>query len=110
LINESVILQNIPEYFSLKFIEPLFIYILTYKKRIMPPGRPRKLNSYEQVKVRKLRKILSDHNIHTFDKINDSTLSQTVHIDSTGRIFISHDFYDSSLKKIERTVKEYITT
>jgi len=76
----------------------------------MPPGRPKKLNNYEQAKVRKIRKILTENNIHIFDRTNDSALSQTIYIDSSGKIFISHEFYDSSMKKIAKTVAEYINT
>lgn len=76
----------------------------------MPPGRPKKLNNYEQAKVRKIRKMLTENNIHVFDRINDSALSQTVYIDTSGKIYISHEFYDASMKRIAKTVGEYINT
>ena len=55
----------------------------------MPRGRPKKLSNYEQVKARKIRKILSDYNIARFDKINDANLLNTVQVDSSGKVFVS---------------------
>ena len=74
----------------------------------MPAGRPKKLNKYEQVKVRKIRKILSDNNIRKFDGINDPAILKTIYIDSSGKIFVSHDFYENSMKEISTVVSAFM--
>jgi len=74
----------------------------------MPAGRPKKLNTYEQGKVRKIRKILSENNIRKFDRVNDSALLKTIYVDPSGKIFIDHDFYESSMKEISTVVSGFI--
>jgi len=74
----------------------------------MPAGRPKKLNNYEQIKVRKIRKILSESNIRKFDKVHDSALLKTIYIDPSGKIFICHDFYENSMKEISAIVSGFI--
>ncbi len=74
----------------------------------MPAGRPKKLNKYEQVKVRKIRKNLSENNIQKFDRVNDSALLKTIYIDPSGKIFVSHDFYENSMKEISTVVSDFI--
>jgi hypothetical protein len=84
-----------------------FIYFW-HKLSNMPAGRPKKLNNYEQIKVRKIRKILSESNIRKFDKVNDSALLKTIYIDPSGKIFICHDFYENSMKEISAIVSGFI--
>ncbi len=74
----------------------------------MPRGRPKKLSNYEQVKARKIRKILSEYNISRFDKINDANLLDTVQVDSTGKVFVSYDFHNDNLKEIGRIVSDFV--
>ena len=74
----------------------------------MPAGRPKKLNSYEQVKARKIRKILSENDIRLFDRMGDPALLKTIYIDPSGKIFVSHDFYTSSMEEIYTTVAGFI--
>ncbi len=74
----------------------------------MPRGRPKKLSNYEQVKARKIRKILSDYNIARFDKINDSNLLDTVQVDSSGKVFVSYDYHNENLLEISKLVNEFV--
>jgi len=74
----------------------------------MPRGRPKKLSNYEQVKARKIRKILAEYNIQRFDKINDANLLDTVQVDSSGKVFVSYDFHNDTLKEIGRIVSDFV--
>ena len=74
----------------------------------MPRGRPKKLSNYEQVKARKIRKILSEYDIQRFDKTNDASLLDTVQVDSSGKVFVSYDFHNESLKEIGKMINEFV--
>jgi len=74
----------------------------------MPRGRPKKLSNYEQVKARKIRKVLADYNIARFDKMNDSNLLNIVQVDSSNKVFVSYDYHNDNLLEISRMVNEYI--
>lgn len=73
----------------------------------MPRGRPKNLSLYEQSKVRKMRKHLSDQQITRFDRLHDSALLQSVHIDASGKIFISYDYFTSRMEDIRRLISEH---
>jgi len=72
----------------------------------MPRGRPKNLSDYEQRKVRKIRTFLSDKKIARFDKFHDAALLKTVHVDSSGKFFISYDFFNERLNEIENLVMD----
>jgi|GEM_PF-1057620 len=74
----------------------------------MPRGRPKKLSNYEQVKARKIRKILSEYNIARFDKVNDANLLDTVQVDSSGKVFVSYDYHNENLKEIGRLINGFV--
>ena len=73
----------------------------------MPRGRPKKLSSYEQTKAKKIRNILETSNISRFDAMNDSSLLNTVYVDSGGKVFVSYDFHDDCLQGICRLVNDF---
>ena len=73
----------------------------------MPRGRPKNLSLYEQTKVRKMRKHLSEQNISRFDRLHDSALLDMLHIDSSGKMFVSYDFFTTQMKDIQRLVSEF---
>jgi hypothetical protein len=73
----------------------------------MPRGRPKNLSNYEKVKAKKIRDFLSSQNVNHFDKMNDSTLLKTVRI-SDDKIFISLDYYNSSITEISKFVSDFI--
>jgi len=72
----------------------------------MPRGRPKNLSDYEQRKVRKIRSFLSDHEITRFDKFHDAALLKTVHVDSSGKFFVSYDFFNERLHEIGNLVMD----
>jgi len=74
----------------------------------MPRGRPKNLSLYEQSKVRKMRKHLSDQQITRFDRLHDSALLQSVHIDASGKIFVSYDYFNSQIQDIRRMISDFI--
>jgi hypothetical protein len=74
----------------------------------MPRGRPKNLSLYEQTKVRKIRMHLSEQKITRFDRLHDSALLQTVHIDSSGKIFVTYDYFCSQMQDIRRMVSDFI--
>ncbi|MFA4876507.1 MAG: hypothetical protein WC586_03765 [Methanoregula sp.] len=74
----------------------------------MPRGRPKNLSLYEQTKVRKMRKHLSEQKITRFDRLHDAALLQTLHVDSSGKIFVSYDFFTTRMQDIRRIVSDFI--
>jgi hypothetical protein len=73
----------------------------------MPRGRPKNLSLYEQAKVRKMRKHLSEQNISRFDRIHDSALLDVLHIDSSGKMYVSYDFFTTRLQDFQRMVSDF---
>ena len=74
----------------------------------MPRGRPKNLSLYEQTKVRKIRMHLSDQKITRFDRLHDSALLQTVHIDSSGTVYVKYDYFCAQMQDIRRMVSDFI--
>jgi hypothetical protein len=83
-------------------------YLYTFQPNLpdMPRGRPRNLSNYEKAKVRKMRDNLSKHEIKRFDNMNDSSLVKTVHIDTSGRVFVSLDYFDAQMRQIQKIVTD----
>ncbi|HUH79585.1 MAG TPA: hypothetical protein VLY83_06790 [Methanoregula sp.] len=59
------------------------------------------------MKAKKIRNVLSEKNISRFDRMNDSNLLDTIHVDSGGKIFVSFDFHDGCLQGICRVVNDF---
>jgi len=74
----------------------------------MPRGRPKNLSLYEQSKVRKMRNHLSEQKITRFDRLHDSALLQTVHIDSSGTVFVNYDYFCGQMKDIRRMISDIL--
>jgi hypothetical protein len=74
----------------------------------MPRGRPKNLSDYEQRKIKKIRAVLSDNKISRFDKFHDAALLKILHVDSTGNVFISYDFFNERLDEIGKRVMKSI--
>jgi hypothetical protein len=73
----------------------------------MPRGRPKKLSNYEQLKAKKIRNTLNENNIGRFDIMNDSSLLNTVHIDSGGKVYVSYDYHDECLRGLCKVVNDF---
>jgi hypothetical protein len=73
----------------------------------MARGRPKNLSSYEKVKVKKMRDILSKLHIKRFNTLNDANLLKTLYIDSSDRVYVNIDFFDDSINRIEKFVREF---
>ena len=73
----------------------------------MPRGRPKKLSNYEQLKAKKIRNTLDENNIGRFTVMNDSSLLNTVHVDSGGKVFVSYDYHDDCLKGLCKIVNDF---
>lgn len=72
----------------------------------MPRGRPKNLSNYEKIKVKKIRANLSKHQKSRFDKMNDSSLLKTIHIDSSGKVYVSLDFFDAQIRQIKKIITD----
>lgn len=73
----------------------------------MPPGRPKKLSPYEQGKANKIRAILLESGIRQFNRINDAALLKTLYVDSSGKVFVSHDYHTATMNEIAKKVAEF---
>ena len=69
----------------------------------MPRGRPKSLSNYEKLKAKKIRSFLSENNISRFDKMNNATLLNIIHV-SEDQIYVSLDYHDETLNKISEYV------
>lgn len=75
---------------------------------MMPRGRPKNLSLYEQTKVRKMRKYLSDQKITRFDRLHDSALLQALYVDSSGKVYVSYDYFTGQMQEVHRLVTDFM--
>jgi hypothetical protein len=55
-----------------------------------------------------MRKHLSEQKITRFDRLHDSALLQALYIDSSGKIYVSYDFFTGQLQGVRRLVSDYL--